>query len=58
MALDVHVVQLHLYLKRLITRIRDSDILVEIDKLLTASEAVSAANIGKPYLSVLSKLRS
>ena len=46
MALDVHVVQLHLYLKRLISRIRNLNILVEIDKLFIANEAVSPSTIG------------
>jgi len=58
MALDVHVAQLHLYLKRLIARIRNLNILVEMDKLFLASEAVSPSTIGKHDFASLSKLSS
>ena len=51
MALDVHVVQVHLYLKALIARIRTLNILVEIDKLFAASQAVSPSTIGKSAFS-------
>ena len=47
MALDVHVVQIHQYLKALCARIRKINILVEIDKLLRASESVKASSVGK-----------
>jgi hypothetical protein len=47
MALDAHVVQLHQYLKRLIKRIKQINILVEIDKLLKASQAVASSSVGQ-----------
>jgi hypothetical protein len=48
MALDLHVVQLNLYLKRLIQRIVKNNILVEIDILLKESHAVAASTVGNP----------
>ena len=47
MALDAHVVQLHQYLKRLIKRIKQINILVEIDKLLKTSQAVASSSVGQ-----------
>ena len=47
MALDVNVVQLNQYLKRVIERIERIHVLVEIDKLLKISEDVEPSRIGK-----------
>ena len=47
MALDVNVVQLNQYLKRVVERIERIHVLVEIDKLLKISEAVEPSRIGK-----------
>ena len=46
MALGVNVVQLNLYLKRLIDRVSKTHILVEIDALFRASEEVEPSHIG------------
>ena len=47
MALDVNVVQLNQYLKRVVERIERTHILVEIDKLLKICEDVEPSRIGK-----------
>ena len=47
MALDVNVVQLNQYLKRVVERIERIHILVEIDKLLKICEDVEPSRIGK-----------
>ena len=47
MALDVNVVQLNQYLKRVIERIERIHVLVEIDKLLKICEDVEPSRIGK-----------
>lgn len=46
MALNVNVVQLHLYLKQLIHRVSKINILVEIDGLLKASQEVVPSTVG------------
>ena len=46
MALDVNVVQLNQYLKRVVERIERIHILVEIDKLLKICEDVEPSRIG------------
>jgi hypothetical protein len=51
MAIDVNVVQLELYLKRLISRIAKNNILVELDVLLNASQAVAPSRVGTPSFS-------
>jgi hypothetical protein len=47
MVLDVNVAQLQAYFKALIEKIRNIHILVEIDKLLQASEEVFPSSAGK-----------
>ena len=58
MVLELHFVQLNLYLKRLVNRIKQINILVEIDELLKTSQSIASSSVGPGSFLIMTKICS